>query len=211
MRLDEMRLSKMKNLVRFGALAALVALLGMQSALADTLYVAAPGPAAPGHPLSLGPDIKAHQPGDLVTIVFNFNVAQNSSSTMARSKSATAGLAAGTGIAGIGFLRFPSSIGGQSALNTSDVRANSQTFTSTMMGTVQEILPSGALVVSGTQRIIINGKAQNMKVTGTIRTADIDNTDSVLSTSMANVQLDFDGNWGEDKKGIIQRIIDWIW
>jgi len=80
-----------------------------------------------------------------------------------------------------------------------------------MMGTVQEILPSGALVVSGTQRIIINGKAQNMKVTGTIRPADIDNTDSVLSTSMANVQLDFDGNWGEDKKGILQRIIDWIW
>ena len=193
------------------ALFAVAALLGTQAAFADTLYVAAPGPASPGHPLSLGPDLKAHQPGDLVTIVFNFNVAQNSSSTMARSKAASAGLASGTGIAGVGFLRFPSSIGGHSALNTSDVRANSQTFTSTMMATVQEILPSGALVVSGTQRIIINGKAQNMKVTGTIRPADIDNTDSILSTSMANVQLDFDGNWGEDKKGIIQRIIDWIW
>jgi flagellar L-ring protein FlgH len=189
----------------------IAALLCGTGALGDTLYVAAPGPAAPGHPLRLGPDLKAHQPGDLVTIAFNFNVAQNSSSTMARSKSATAGLAAGTGIAGIGFLRFPSSIGGQSALNTSDVRANSQTFTSTMMATVQEILPSGALVVTGTQRIIINGKAQNMKVTGTIRPEDIDNTDTVLSSSMANVQLDFDGNWGEAKKGILQQIIDWIW
>lgn len=201
----------MTALIRFTAIAVFAALLGTQAIFADSLYVAAPGPAAPGHPLSLGPDLKAHQPGDLVTIVFNFNVAQNSSSTMARSKAASAGVAAGTGIAGIGFLRFPSSIGAQSALNTSDVRANAQTFTSTMMATVQEILPSGALVVSGTQRIIINGKAQNMKVTGTIRPADIDNTDSVLSTSMANVQLDFDGNWGEDKKGIIQRIIDWIW
>lgn len=198
-------------LIRLTALAALALLLGMQATSADTLYVAAPAPVAPGHPLSLGPDSRARQPGDLVTIVFNFNVAQNSSTTMARSKAASAGLAAGTGIAGIGFLRFPSSIGGQSALNTSDVRANSQTFTSTMMATVQEILPSGALVVSGTQRIIINGKAQNMKVTGTIRPQDIDNTDSVLSTSMANVQLDFDGNWGDEKKGILQRIIDWIW
>ncbi len=202
---------KISSLVRITALATLATLLGTQAIFADTLYVAAPGPASPGHPLSLGPDLRAHQPGDLVTIVFNFNVAQNSTSTMARSKAASAGVAAGTGIAGIGFLRFPSSIGAQSALNTSDVRANAQTFTSTMMATVQEILPSGALVVSGTQRIIINGKAQNMKVTGTIRPADIDNTDSVLSTSMANVQLDFDGNWGEDKKGIIQRIIDWIW
>ena len=201
----------MTALIRFTAIAVFATLLGTQAVVADTLYVAAPGPNAPGHPLSLGPDLKAHQPGDLVTIVFNFNVAQNSTSTMARSKAASAGLAAGTGIAGVGFLRFPSSIGGQSALNTSDVRANAQTFTSTMMATVQEILPSGALVVSGTQRIIINGKAQNMKVTGTIRPADIDNTDSVLSTSMANVQLDFDGNWGEDKKGILQRIIDWIW
>ena len=201
----------MTALIRFTAIAIFATLLGTQAVAADTLYVAAPGPVAPGHPLSLGPDLKAHQPGDLVTIVFNFNVAQNSSSTMARSKAASGGVAAGTGIAGIGFLRFPSSIGAQSALNTSDVRANAQTFTSTMMATVQEIMPSGALVVSGTQRIIINGKAQNMKVTGTIRPADIDNTDSVLSTSMANVQLDFDGNWGEDKKGILQRIIDWIW
>jgi len=199
------------SLVRICALAALVAFAGAQTAFADTLYIAAPAPQSPGHPLSLGPDIRAHQPGDLVTIVFNFNVAQNSTSTMARSKAASAGLAAGTGIAGIGFLRFPSSVGGQSALNTSDVRANSQTFTSTMMATVQEILPSGALVVSGTQRIIINGKAQNMKVTGTIRPSDIDNTDSVLSSQMANVQLDFDGNFGEAKKGILQQIIDWIW
>jgi len=197
------------KLTSLAALLALVAFPSM-SAVADTLYVPAPAPYSPGHPLRLGPDIKAAQPGDLVTIVFNFNVAQNSTSTMARSKNASAGLAAGTGIAGIGFLRFPSSIGGQSALNTSDVRANSQTFTSTMMATVQQILPSGALVVSGVQRIIINGKAQNMKVTGTIRPQDIDDTDSVLSTQMANVQLDFDGNFDEDKKGIIRRIIDWI-
>ena len=189
------------------AIFACVAPLG---ASADTLYQAGPTPYGPGHPLRLGPDIKAYQPGDLVTIIFNFTVAQNSSSTMARSKAASAGLAAGTGIAGIGFLRFPSSIGGQSSLNTSDVRANSQTFTSTMMATVQQILPSGAMVVSGVQRIIINGKAQNMKVTGTIRPQDIDGADSVLSSQMANVQLDFDGNFDGDKKGILRRIIDWI-
>ena len=206
-----MRLSTMQRVRIFlVALAVSVCAAPLGSASADTLYQAAPVPYAPGHPFRLGPDIKALQPGDLVTIIFNFTVAQNSSSTMARSKAATAGLAAGTGIAGIGFLRFPSSIGGQSALNTSDVRANSQTFTSTMMATVQQILPSGALVVSGVQRIIINGKAQNMKVTGTIRPQDIDSTDSVLSSQMANVQLDFDGNFDEEKKGILRRIIDWI-
>jgi flagellar L-ring protein precursor FlgH len=195
---------------RLTALAAIACCLSCAPAVADTLYVAPPGPAAPGHPLRLGPDLKAYQPGDLVNVIFNFNVAQNSTSTMARSKSANAGLAAGTGIAGIGFLRFPSSIGGQSSLSASDVRANSQTFTSAMMATVQQILPSGALVVSGVQRIIINGKAQNMRVTGTIRPEDIDQSDSVLSTSMANVQLDFDGNFGEAKEGLLKRIIDWI-
>lgn len=206
-----MRLSAMHRLRIFVVALAIVACAGpFAGASADTLYQAGPTPYAPGHPLRLGPDIKAYQPGDLVTIIFNFTVAQNSSSTMARSKAATAGLAAGTGIAGIGFLRFPSSIGGQSALNTSDVRANSQTFTSTMMATVQQILPSGAMVVSGVQRIIINGKAQNMKVTGTIRPQDIDGADSVLSSQMANVQLDFDGNFDGDKKGILRRIIDWI-
>lgn len=206
-----MRLSTMQRVrILLVALAVCACAAPLGRASADTLYQSGPVPYAAGHPFRLGPDIKAYQPGDLVTIIFNFTVAQNSSSTMARSKAATAGLAAGTGIAGIGFLRFPSSIGGQSSLNTSDVRANSQTFTSTMMATVQQVLPSGALVVSGVQRIIINGKAQNMKVTGSIRPQDIDSSDSVLSSQMANVQLDFDGNFDEEKKGILRRIIDWI-
>jgi flagellar L-ring protein FlgH len=205
-----MRLCKMKMhvLIRVIGLAAFIA--GATPAGADTLYVAAPPPVGPGHPLRLGPDHKAAQPGDLVNIVFNFNVAQASSATLAKGKSFNAGLAAGTGIAGIGFLRFPSSIGGQSALNTSDVRANTQTFTSAMMGTVQEILPSGALVISGVQRVIINGKTQNMRVTGLIRPEDIDNNDSVLSTNMANVELLFDGDFNEKNKGFIRRLIDWI-
>ncbi|MBV8602955.1 MAG: flagellar basal body L-ring protein FlgH [Candidatus Eremiobacteraeota bacterium] len=177
---------------------------------ADTLYVAPPPPAAPGHPLRLFGDHKATQPGDLVTVVFNFNVNQASSATQARSKSFNAGLAAGTGVAGVGFFRFPSSIGGQSALNTSDVRANSQTFTSSMEAQVTDILPSGALVISGTQRVIINGKTQNMHVTGTIRPEDIDSTNAVLSTAIANVELNFDGNFAEKEKGFLRRLIDWI-
>ena len=54
----------------FLALAMVAALAA--PAMADTLYQAAPPPAAPGHPLRLGPDHKATQVGDLVQVVFNF-------------------------------------------------------------------------------------------------------------------------------------------
>ncbi len=48
-------------------------------AAADTLYVAGPPPAAPGHPMHLGADHRATQVGDLVHIVFNFNGSANNS------------------------------------------------------------------------------------------------------------------------------------
>jgi len=55
--------------------AAVLALAG--PAAADTLYVAGPPAAAPGHPMHLGADHRASQVGDLVHIVFNFNGSVN--------------------------------------------------------------------------------------------------------------------------------------
>ena len=199
----------MANLRSFAIVATLAA-LGSAPAYADSLYVAPPPPAAAGHPLRLGPDQKAYQAGDTVNVVFNFNVTQSSSATVAKAKSFNAGLAAGTGIAGIGFLRFPSSIGGQSALNTSNAAANSQSFSSAMSATVEQVLPSGNFVVSGVQRVIVNGQIQNMHVTGQIRPVDIDNTNSILSTQMANVELKFDGNYFDKKPGLLTRVLNWI-
>jgi flagellar L-ring protein precursor FlgH len=77
-----------------------------------------------------------------------------------------------------------------------------------MEAQVTSILPSGALTIAGDQLLSVNGQQQTLHITGTVRPEDIDNTDSVLSTRVANVQAMFTGNFQDKHKGLIQRILD---
>jgi len=56
-----------------------------------------------------------------------------------------------------------------------------------MTAIVTNVLPSGAMVVAGDQKLTINGIPQSLHVTGTLRGEDIDNTDSILSSNVANI------------------------
>jgi flagellar basal body L-ring protein FlgH len=62
--------------------------------------------------------------------------------------------------------------------------------------------------VAGDQKLTINGVPQALHVTGTIRGEDIDNTDSVLSSLVANIDAKFSGiDTQEKNRGILQKII----
>ena len=56
----------------------------------------------------------------------------------------------------------------------------------------------------------MNGQRQTLHITGLVRTEDIDSTDSVLSTRVANVQASFTGNFQEKHKGLLQKILDFL-
>ncbi|MBV8645075.1 MAG: flagellar basal body L-ring protein FlgH, partial [Candidatus Eremiobacteraeota bacterium] len=150
-------------------------------AFADTLYQAAPPPAAPGHPLRLGPDHRAQQVGDLVQVVFNFAVSSASQNAKNVNNSYQAGGGGGSGIFNLPLVRLSSNINANrtSSENRSDVGSNS--FVTSMEATVTDILPSGALRISGDQALIVDGQKQTLHVTGLVRPEDIDNTDAILS------------------------------
>jgi flagellar L-ring protein precursor FlgH len=187
----------------------LTAMLGAP-AFADTLYQAAPAPAGPGHPLRLGTDHKAAQVGDLVQVIFNFNVNSTSSDVTSNSNSYNLGLGQGTGLANVSLLRFGAGLNGGRQTQSSKTQSGQNTFVSTMEAQVTDVLPSGALRIAGDQALIVNGQKQTLHITGLVRAEDIDNTDSVLSTRVANVQAKFDGNFQEKHKGLIQKILDFI-
>jgi flagellar L-ring protein precursor FlgH len=191
------------------AVAALVAALTVP-AFADTLYQAAPPPAGPGHPLRLGTDHKAAQVGDLLQVVFNFNVNSTSSDVTNVNNSYNLGLGQGTGLANVSLLRFGAGLNGGRQTQSSKTQSGQNTFVSTMEAQVTDVLPSGALRISGNQALIVNGQRQTLHITGLVRPEDIDNTDSVLSTRVANVEAKFDGNFQEKHKGLIQKILDFI-
>ena len=179
-------------------------------AAADTLYQAAPPPAGPGHPLRLGPDHKAQQTGDMLQVVFNFSVNTTSSTVTNVNNNYTLGLNPGTGLANLSLLRFGAGLGGQRQTANSKTQTGQNTFVSSMEASVVDVLPSGALRIAGEQLLTVNGTPQTLRVTGLVRPEDIDETDSVLSSRIANVNASFSGNFEEKHRGLITSLLNFL-
>jgi flagellar L-ring protein precursor FlgH len=180
------------------------------SALADTLYVAPPPAVAPGHPLRLGPDHRAAQIGDLIHVQFNLAVQSTSSDVSNNSKQFNLGAPGATGNLALGFLRIPTSISGQTGTQSSKTENGTTGFVSDMEAMVIGVLPSGALEIAGDQRMVVNGQNQTLHVTGYVRPEDVDATDTVLASRIANVQGSFSGNFQEKNVGLIRKILGWL-
>jgi flagellar L-ring protein FlgH len=188
---------------------AFVALVAPVAASADSLYQAAPPPAAPGHPLRLMADHRAGQIGDLVYVQFDLADANSHTNNYSSQKSASAAGGSGAGIFNLPLVRLNNSVSGQTSASIAQSAGGADSFTSTMMATVTGVLPSGALEITGDQGMSVNGRQQTLHITGTIRPEDIDNTDTVLASRVANVQAAFKGD-DQKNKGLLARIISWL-
>jgi flagellar L-ring protein precursor FlgH len=175
---------------------------------ADTLYVSAPPPVSAGHPLRLVSDRRASQIGDLVAVQFNFTTSAQRAYTSSTAKGYTVGQGAGSGLFNLPLLKIGANLTGSTASNASDAKTDSSAFTSAMMATVTNVLPSGALMLEGDQDIVVNGGKQKLHVTGYARPEDIDNTDTIPSTRLANVHADYAGDQTKEHKGIVRKILD---
>lgn len=79
--------------------------------------------------------------------------------------------------------------------------------------TVESVLANGDLLVSGEQWMRVNGERTRIGVRGRIRAADIRSDNSVLSTRIANAQIDYDGRGfvsRSAKPGIINRLFSFL-
>ena len=182
------------------AFASALVLLAPLAGRADTLYQAAPPPAGPGHPLRLAPDHRASQVGDLVYIIFDFNDTNSHTDNYTSSKSA--------GFSLTGVLHIPAIAGSTNASSAKSANG-ADSFVSTMMATVTDVLPSGVLAVAGDQGVVVNGRRQTLHITGYIRPEDLDFTDAILSSRVANVQASFYGD-SQKHKGLIQQILNFL-
>lgn len=197
--------------MNFKVAALMTALVLMPAfAQADTLYSAGPPPVGPGHPLRLGPDHRAGQIGDLVYVVYDFSVTTASTNVATVSKDGSIGFNGGTGNLALGFLRIPTAIGGNTAANDSRTHTGSNSFVSAMMAQVTNVLPSGVLQIEGDQGLTVNGSVQKLHIVGYIRPEDVDGSDEVLSSHVANVQATFSGDFQEGHKGLVRKILDFL-
>lgn len=78
---------------------------------------------------------------------------------------------------------------------------------------VVDILANGHLVVQGSRELEVNGEKETISVFGEVRPEDVRANNTVLSTSIANAQIHYDGSGpGQQavKRGILHRIFSWI-
>jgi flagellar L-ring protein FlgH len=190
------------------ALLAVIALSPVAAA-ADTLYVAAPPPSGPGHPLRLGPDHRAQQIGDLVYVQFDFNDANSHTNNYSSNKQFNVGPGASAGSGSNPGLLLHLAANDQASTSTSQNATGADAFTSTMMSTVTNVLPSGALEITGDQGVVINGRKQTLHITGMIRPEDVSAGDTVLASRVANVKAEFKGD-DQKNKGLLARILSWL-
>ncbi|MDZ7282807.1 flagellar basal body L-ring protein FlgH [Sphingomonas sanguinis] len=157
---------------------------------------------------ALANDQRAQALGDAITIVvFQSTDARNSAQNNSRKATdAAAGLDAGAIDE-----RARATLGGGFA-GRGEAR-RSERLVTRLSAVVTQVLPNGDLVVTGRQRMAINGEHTEIGVRGRIRVADIGPDNSVLSSRIADAEIDYGGRGfvtRGSRPGIINRVFSFL-
>ncbi len=196
----------MSNLCIKATLLSLALILG--------LSVALPAPAEAASLWSdqagLFGDRKARAVGDSLTIVISEASSAVRSGNAANSKSANTTLNAGTGL--LTFIDNASASSSDSFKNEGKI-TNTNAVTGRITVQVTAIKPNGNLVVSGTQVIKQNKEEQKITITGEVRPEDVSTDNIVLSSAVANAQLNIEGKGpiaSKQRQGILTQLFNFL-
>jgi flagellar L-ring protein FlgH len=141
-------------------------------------------------------DVRASQVDDLVTIVVSESTsAVSTGATKTQRQSSTQSSITGL----LGLPKATSSLAnlantsGNTQLNVQGTTSRTTTLTTTLTARVVKVLPNGSLVVESTHQLQVNSEHQTLTVRGVVRPDDIDTTNSVPSTRLADLELHVDG------------------
>lgn len=159
---------------------------------------------------SLFTNLKAYGVGDVVTIVIRENaVASSNAKTQTNNKQETSG-GPGNGI--LGFV----DIWGLDYENkyTGDGKTErSGSLFAEMTAQLVERLPNGQFRIKGRRAVRINGEFETIVVSGIIRARDIGPTNKVMSTSIADAKIIYEGHGDVGKAsspGLFTKIVNFL-
>ena len=168
-------------------------------------------------------DLKAYRVNDLLTIRIaeTSQASREATTKTARSSTLAANFKAFFGTeqllkAGLGNFN-PDSV--LSASNQNDFDGSGKTtrkgdFTATLTARVVDVLPNGDLAIEGHREIVVNNEVQWISLTGVVRPRDIKPDNTVLSSLIADAQMEFTGVGvisAKQRPGWVTRILDYIW
>jgi len=171
---------------------------------------------------SIFADKKARQVGDLLTILV---IERASASREAKTKTSRTsdrngklGAFVGLPTRGLGSTGniLPEGISLSSASNFDGLGSTEQSdaLDATVSVVVTEVLANGTLVIEGQRQITVNGEQQTLIIKGMVREQDVSANNTVMSTSLANAEISYQGKGmisRQQKPGLLSRLIDWVW
>lgn len=146
-------------------------------------------------------DQRASQVGDLVTVSVAITDSAQIANQTSRSRTASEQLG-GSGMIGtqlgsilpegatpsaIADFDTDSSSGGQGSVN------RSESLTTTVAAVVTQILPNGNMVIEGRQEVRVNFEVRELIVAGVIRPEDIDASNTIESSKIAEARIAYGG------------------
>jgi flagellar L-ring protein precursor FlgH len=143
-------------------------------------------------------DQKARFVGDIVTIQVVENATATNSATTATQKKGDVSLSAPAlgGIEkGASALNFANILQGAGGINFNGTGSTSRTgqLQAAISARVVEKLPNGDLRLEGNKEVAINGERQLLTIRGLVRVKDVSSNNQVLSTSIADMTVLFNG------------------
>lgn len=190
----------MRNGLIVAAVAA--ALACVASASAENLY-------QPGNWPALATDRRAFQVGDILTVlVYENATATNSANTASKKSSKINGaISAGSRLDEGASL----SLNGNS--DSQGTVGRSGQMVAQISVTIEKVFPNGDLLLSGTQLLNLGGERATIKVRGRVRPADISAANAVLSSRLADAEIEYDGKGFVSRSarpGIVTKIFNWL-
>ena len=151
--------------------------------------------------------------GDLVTVVVNEQTTANEhvSSIATGNRSQRADLNAG--VSTTAMLGPNKSFGTAINSDSRDVgdAGRNAAFTAVLTVRVLEIAPNGTAKVSGTKKVTVDGRVQDVTLTGVIRTTDVDARNQVRSDHVADAVLTYKGKKIAPKSGFLGSFLGMLW
>jgi len=155
-------------------------------------------------------DRKAHDVGDLLTIVISERTTLAAQKSTSNEKSGKQDLGAGVGI--FDFIKA-ASISGSDSFEAEGSATDTNRVSGNITVTVVEKQPNGNLVVEGKQSIWQNKDEHRITLRGVVRPDDVTAANTVPSNKVANAMVRFDGKGplnAKQRQGILTQVFNFL-
>ena len=155
-------------------------------------------------------DHKAHDVGDILTIVISESTTTSATRAHSNSKSGNVSLSAGVGI--FDFLKAASA-GGSDSQKSQGATSATDTVQGNVTVTVVDVQPNGNMTVEGTQSIWQNKEEHRITFRGVCRQDDVSFNNTIPSTKIADATVKFDGKGplnAKQRQGILTQIFNFL-